>query len=95
MWVVFDHSRGKKLPSPQVYVSMLLDGDGERIGEERLTSEENLIVARYQEQLGWTQREVGIGYAYSVKHAREITDLEGTGTLDPDFEDHPGLELFR
>lgn len=83
------------LDRPRAYVAVLLDKDGERIGNESLDAPENLIVARYEDDLGWSGREEGIGYVYSVTEAREITDIEGTGTLDPDFEDHPGLEMFR
>lgn len=93
-WVVLDHDGFKALPTPQVYIQSLLESDGEPIGGESLTSAENRIVAGYQEQLGWTQREDGIQFAYSVKQAKEITDAEGTGMLDPDFADHPGLEVF-
>lgn len=94
-WHVLTDWAGKALDGPQVYISVMYESDGERIGEERLDSAENLIVARYQDRLGWAQREEGLGYAYSVKQAREITDVEGTGTLDPDFAAHPGLEWFR
>jgi hypothetical protein len=54
-----------------------------------LDSPENQIVAKYHEKLGWSARDEGIGYAYSVKEAREITDIEGTGTLVPEFEGRP------
>ncbi|MHA7300433.1 hypothetical protein [Pseudarthrobacter sp. MDT1-22] len=94
-WHVLTDWGGQTLDRPQVYISGMYDGDGEWIGGESLGSAENLIVARYQDRLGWAQREEGIGHAYSVKQAREITDVDGTGTLDPEFAAHPGLESFQ
>jgi hypothetical protein len=94
VWHVLIDWAGKPLDGPQVYISGMYDSDGEWIGGESLVSAENLIVARYQDRLGWVQREEGVGHAYSVKQAREITDVEGTGTLDAEFVSHPGLDMF-
>jgi hypothetical protein len=93
-WHVLEHDGFKQLKSPQVYITAIHDDAGQWIGGESLSDPANKIVAKYQERLGWQSREEGIGFAYSVKEAREITDLEGTGTLDPDFEGRPGLEMF-
>lgn len=93
-WHVLEAGDLHKLDSPQVYIDSMHDDAGEWIGGEMLDGPENLIVAKYQERLGWSGREDGIGFAYSVKEAKEITDLEGTGTLDPEFEGRPGLETF-
>lgn len=93
-WHVLGHDGFKELQSPQVYLTAVHDEAGEWIGGERLEGPENQVVAKYQERLGWSARDEGIGFAYSVKEAKEITDLEGTGTLDPEFEGHPGLEMF-
>ena len=93
-WTVLDHDGLKALPAPQVYVASLLDSDGEWLGGESLSSAENRVVARYQEGLGWTQREEGLRFAYSVKQAKESTDAEGMGLPDAEFADHPGLESF-
>lgn len=93
-WVVLEHDGFKQLEPPQVYITGIHDDAGEWVGGEMLDCPENRIVAKYQERLGWSAREAGIGFAYSIKEAREITDLEGTGTLDPDFEGRAGLEMF-
>jgi hypothetical protein len=93
-WHVMEHDGFKALPTPQVYIAQLLAKDGTRIGGESLSSPENRIVARYQDRLGWTQREDGLSFAYSIKEAKEITDTEGMGMLDAGFADHPGLESF-
>lgn len=93
-WHVLDHDGFKELPSPQAYLTSVHDEAGEWIGGESLECTENRVVAKYQERLGWSSREVGIGFAYSVTDAKEITDLEGTGTLDREFEGRPGLEMF-
>lgn len=93
-WHVLEAGGPWKLQAPQAYVTAVFDDSGEWIGGEMLDGPENQVVARYQEQLGWSAREEGIGFAYSVKESKEITDLEGTGTLDPEFEGRPGLEMF-
>ena len=94
-WHVLDHDGFRPLDPPRVYIATMVDSTGTDIGRESLDSMENKIVARYEHQLGWSEREAGLAYAYSVKDAREITDAEGTGTLDPDFADHPGLWQFQ
>ncbi len=52
------------------------------------------MVAKYQDQLSCSGRENGLRFAFSVEKAKEITDLEDSGTLDPEFEGRPGLESF-
>ena len=93
-WHVLEAGDMFKLDSPQAYITAVHDDSGEWVGGEMLDGPENLVVAKYQERLGWSAREEGIGFAFSVKEAKEITDLEGTGTLDPEFEGRPGLERF-
>jgi hypothetical protein len=93
-WHVLESWILKKFDSPRVYITAMFDDAGEWIGGEMIDGPENLVVAKYQDQLGWSAREEGLGFAYSVKEAKEITDLEGTGTLDPEFEGRPGLEMF-
>jgi hypothetical protein len=83
------------LDRPRVYVATMVDAAGTPIGGESLDSPENKIVARYEDQLGWSARDDGTAFAYSVTEAREITDVDGTGTLDPDFADHRGLFQFQ
>jgi hypothetical protein len=80
--------------TPQVYITAVHDAAGNWISGESLKTPENRIVAKYQDELGWTSREDGLAFAFSVTEAKEITDLEGTGTLDPEFEGRPGLEIF-
>ena len=94
-WHVLEPDAFNKLKTPHVYVTAVHDDAGRWIAGEMLNGRENRIVAKYQEQLGWSAREEGIGFAYSIKEAREITDLEGTGTLDPDFAWRAGLEMFH
>lgn len=95
-WHVLDEGPVLGLDRPRVYIAAMVDSSGTDIGHiESLDSVENKIVARYEDQLGWSARDEGIAYAYSVTEAREITDVEGTGTLDPDFADHPGLFQFQ
>lgn len=93
-WHVLEAGGPWKLKTPQAYVTAVFDDSGNWISGEMLDGPENQVVARYQEQLGWSAREERIGFAYSVKEAKEITDLEGTGTLDPEFLGRPGLEMF-
>lgn len=94
-WVVLDPKWHTELGRPRVYITSLHNRDGEWIGGESLDSPENRIVTRYEDRLGWAQREEGVGFAYSVREAREITDVEGSGMLDTDFAEHPGLEIFQ
>jgi hypothetical protein len=93
-WHVLEAGEVHGLDSPQVYVTAVHNDAGEWVGGEMLNGPENRIVAKYQKILGWSAREEGIRFAYSINEARETTDLEGTGTLDPDFEGRPGLESF-
>ena len=44
---------------------------------------------------GWARPERDAYYVFSVKDAREITDIEGNGVFDPGYENHPGLEWLR
>jgi hypothetical protein len=93
-WHVLDHDGFRPLDPPQVYVDSIHDDAGEWVGGEMLDSPENQIVAKYQEKLGWSARDEGIGYAYSVKEAREITDIEGTGHLTLNLRGaRPGILL--
>jgi hypothetical protein len=87
-WHVLDEAK------PQVYIASVHDAVGEWIGGESLDGAENRIVAKYQDKLGWSGREDGLRFAFSIADAKEITDPEGTGTLDPEFEGRPGLESF-
>lgn len=87
-WHVIDEGE------PSVYLSSVLDAKGNQIGGESFDSPENRIVAKYQDKLGWSKREDGLAFAYSVEAAQEITDADGTGSLDPEFEGRPGLEMF-
>lgn len=93
-WHVLAADAMFKLDSPQVYVVSVHDEAGEWIAGEMLEGKENRIVAKYQEQLGWSAREEGLAFGYSIKEAKEITDIEGTGMLDPEFDGRPGLERF-
>ena len=93
-WHVLEAGGIHNLKAPQAYITAIYDEAGEWIGGESLSDPVNKVVAKYQERLGWSDREEGIAFAFSVKEAREITDLEGTGTLDPEFEGRPGLEMF-
>lgn len=93
-WHVLEEGGFQKLESPQVYITAIYDDAGQWIGGESLQDPANKVVAKYQKQLGWSDREERIAFAYSVKEAKEITDLGGTGTLDPEFEGRPGLEMF-
>lgn len=90
-WKVMHHYSVKPLDRPHVYGLAMHGVDGEWIGGEQLDSPENQIVARYEDALDWSSREEDIAFAYSVSEAREVTDVEGTGTLDSGFEVHPGL----
>ncbi|POH75177.1 hypothetical protein [Arthrobacter glacialis] len=87
-WHVLDEG------GPQVYIDSVHHAAGNRGGGESFDGAENRIVAKGQIRLGWSDREDGIGFAFSVADAKEITDLEGTGTLDPEFEGRPGLESY-
>jgi hypothetical protein len=96
-WHVLDEQAARGLggeSTPQVYITAVHDSAGNWIDGESLKGPENRVVAKYQEELGWSAREEGIRFAFSVTEAKEITDLEGTGTLDPEFEGRPGLESF-
>jgi hypothetical protein len=90
-WKVMHRYTIWPMDRPHVYVLAMHDADGEWIGGEQLNSPENQIVARYEDVLDWSSREEGLAFAYSVTEAREITDVEGMGTLDSGFEGHPGL----
>lgn len=87
-WHVLDEG------GPKVYIDSVHDEAGDWIGGESFSGAENRIVAKYQDELGWSGREDDIRFAFSVSEAKEITDLEGNGTLDPEFEGRPGLESF-
>lgn len=80
--------------TPRVYIDSVHDAAGKWISGESFSAAENRVVAKYQDKLGWSGREDGLAFAFSVADAKEITDLEGTGTLDPEFEGRPGLEMF-
>lgn len=93
-WAVIDDRPvdGRALHS---YISMLLTKTGDRLEGGMLNSPENIILRKYDQALGWDVRdEPGIGYVFSVTEAREVTDIEGTGTLDADYVEHPGLEYL-
>lgn len=87
-WHVLDEG------TPRVYIASVHDSAGEWIGGESFSGAENRIVAKYQDELGWSAREDGLRFAFSVADAKEITDVEGTGDLDPEFAGRPGLESF-
>lgn len=93
-WHVLESWVTTKFEFPRVYITAIYDDAGQWIGGESFEEPANKVVAKYQERLGWQSREEGIAFAYSVKEAREITDLQGNGTLDPDFEGRAGLEMF-
>lgn len=75
-WHVLEAGGPWNLKTPQAYITAIIDDAGNWIGGESLEKPENRIVAKYQEQLGWSAREERIGFAYSIKEAREITDLD-------------------
>lgn len=75
-WHVLDHDGFKPMDPPQVYIAIMFDTDWNRIDEESLTAEDNLIVARYQELLGWNRREAGVEQIYLVEEAREYEHTE-------------------
>ncbi|WP_336712225.1 hypothetical protein [Arthrobacter sp. USHLN218] len=91
-----------KTDEPHAYITMLLDHEGGRLDElfppgnvDWTGYAEQQIVRRYERQLGWASNERDASYVFSVKDAREITDTEGTCTMDPGYENHPGLEWLR
>jgi len=91
-----------KTDEQHAYITMLLDHEGGRLDElfppgkvDWMDYAEQQIVRRYERQLGWACNERDASYVFSVKDAREITDPEGTCTIDPGYENHPGLEWFR
>lgn len=84
----------EKTGKPGPYITMLLDKKGGRLEDGSENSKENKIVRKYGEQLGWDSDERDASYVFSVKDAREITDVEGHGVLDPKYKKHPGLEMF-
>lgn len=87
---------------PHAYITMLLDGTGIRLDGLHPQSHmnwmdytEQQIVRRYERLLGWACSERDASYLFSIRDAREITDAAGTCTLDPGYENHPGLEWLR
>lgn len=75
------------------YIAEIYTVDGERI-EGAPASKENKIVLKYFKALGWDEREDGLGFAFSVIDGQEAMDVEGTGTLDPQYRDHPGVPEY-
>lgn len=85
-WHVLEPGSFPGQTTSQVYIAEMYSVDGKRIDEESLDSESNRIVARYQDRLGWTQREEGLQQAYSVTEARDISD--------EDYESYPGYPTY-
>lgn len=72
------------------WFSRLYTADGGDLDVDSSDPAFDAIVARYEDALGWTSREEGVGQVFSFDERRDISDPEGRG-LEQGHR-HPALE---